>query len=272
MRIRVTINAYVIDLDEELFEEDGEDNKLDMRDEKVARDRDLSPTQQRSGSKKKNTRGTQHNWNGMVTAEFIPEHLSMRLDHKKKNHMTLSTSSMRDSNGDMLQMGTNYYVQPIFPDEAWGFELASISNDIDKPCPLGIVQEDYYPGTPLLFSHANSEKGAIRLSTDLNIDYNLSYTVCTKSKDVIWTVGPYDRRAQSYFLVLGGVKGKPGRKTIRNWFKIEVFGDNYKIRYCPSVCWNCKVACKDVGVIEYNGQKRLGLSDFPVEVKFVKDA
>lgn len=53
MRIRVTINAYVIDLDEELFEEDGEDNKLDMRDEKVARDRDLSPTQQRSGSKKK---------------------------------------------------------------------------------------------------------------------------------------------------------------------------------------------------------------------------
>ncbi|KAF3640286.1 hypothetical protein FXO38_12094 [Capsicum annuum] len=180
--------------------------------------------------------------------------------------------AVRDSNGDMLQMGTNYYVQPIFPDEAWGFELASISNDIDKPCPLGIVQEDYYPGTPLLFSHANSEKGAIRLSTDLNIDYNLSYTVCTKSKDVIWTVGPYDRRAQSYFLVLGGVKGNPGRKTIRNWFKIEVFGDNYKIRYCPSVCWNCKVVCKDVGVIEYNGQKRLGLSDFPVEVKFVKDA
>lgn len=87
--------------------------------------------------------------------------------------------AVRDSNGDMLQMGTNYYVQPIFPDEAWGFELASISNDIDKPCPLGIVQEDYYPGTPLLFSHANSEKGAIRLSTDLNIDYNLSYTgVC----------------------------------------------------------------------------------------------
>ncbi|XP_047259827.1 kunitz trypsin inhibitor 5-like [Capsicum annuum] len=145
-------------------------------------------------------------------------------------------------------MGTNYYVQPIFPDEAWGFELASISNDIDKPCPLGIVQEDYYPGTPLLFSHANSEKGAIRLSTDLNIDYNLSYTV------------------------LGGVKGNPGRKTIRNWFKIKVFGYNYKIRYCPSVCWNCKVVCKDVGVIEYNGQNHLGLSDFPVEVKFVKDA
>ncbi|KAM3319373.1 hypothetical protein P3S67_006573 [Capsicum chacoense] len=87
-----------------------------------------------------------------------------------------------------------------------------------------------------------------------------------------WTVGPYDRRAQSCFLVLGGVNGNPGRKTIKNWFEIEVFGENYKIRYCPSVCWNCKVVCKDVGLIEYNGQKRLGLSDFPVEVKFVKDA
>ncbi|MCD9559139.1 hypothetical protein HAX54_016957 [Datura stramonium] len=179
--------------------------------------------------------------------------------------------AVRDSTGKMLRAGINYYIQPIFPDEAWGFELASIS-DHHKPCPLGIVQEDYYPGTAVLFSSANSKKGIIRLSTDLNIDYNLSYTVCTKSNDAIWTVGPYDRRAQSYFLVLGGVKGNPDRKTIRNWFKIEEYGDNYKITYCPSVCRDCKVMCKDVGVIEYNGQKRLGLSGVPVEVKFVKDA
>ncbi|XP_060204333.1 kunitz trypsin inhibitor 5-like [Lycium barbarum] len=178
---------------------------------------------------------------------------------------------VHDSTGNMLRAGANYYVQPIYPDEAWGFELASINNH-HKPCPLGIVQEDYYPGTPLLFSSANPKKSIIRLSTDLNIDYNLSYTVCTKSNDVIWTVGPYDRRAKSYFLVLGGVKENPGRETIKNWFKIEVFGDNYKIRYCPSVCSDCKVMCKDVGVIEFNGQKRLGLSDVPVEVKFVKDA
>lgn len=179
--------------------------------------------------------------------------------------------AVRDSTGKILRAGTIYYVQPVFPDEAWGFELASISNH-HKSCPLGLVQEDYYPGTPLLFSPANSKKGIVRLSTDLNIDYNLTYTVCTKSNDVIWTVGPYDRRAQSYFLVVGGVKGNPGRETIRNWFKIEVFGDNYKIMHCPSVCKDCKVMCKDVGVIEYNGQKRLGLSDYPVEVKFVKDA
>ncbi|WMV21151.1 hypothetical protein MTR67_014536 [Solanum verrucosum] len=179
--------------------------------------------------------------------------------------------AVRDSSGKILRTGTNYYVQPISPDEAWGFELASINNH-HKPCPLGIVQEDYYPGTPLLFSSANSKKGIIRLSTDLNIDYNLSYTVCTKSNDAIWTVGSYDRRAQSYFLILGGVKGNPGHETIRNWFKIEEFGDNYKITYCPSVCKDCKIMCKDVGIIEYNGQKRLGLSDFPVEVKFEKDA
>ena len=183
-----------------------------------------------------------------------------------------ATNAVRDSTGKILRPGTYYYIQPIYPDEAGGFEIASISNH-GKPCPLGIVQENYYPGDSVLFSSANSKKNIIRLSTDLNIEYNSTYTVCTESHDIIWTVGPYDRRARSYFIVVDGVeKGNPGRETIKNWFKIEEFGDNYKIAYCPSVCRDRKVMCKDVGVIEYNGQKRLGLTDVPVEVKFVKYA
>ncbi|KAK4727048.1 hypothetical protein R3W88_031965 [Solanum pinnatisectum] len=56
-----------IDLGEEFFEEDEEDNMLDICFDKVARDGDLSPRQQRSGSNKNKKRHMEDNIVGMVS-------------------------------------------------------------------------------------------------------------------------------------------------------------------------------------------------------------
>ncbi|WMV07101.1 hypothetical protein MTR67_000486 [Solanum verrucosum] len=66
-------NAYAIDLGDDSFDEDEEDNILDECFDKVARDGDISPRHQRSGSNKskRKTHGRQHNWDGKVIGEFV---------------------------------------------------------------------------------------------------------------------------------------------------------------------------------------------------------
>ncbi|KAH0773436.1 hypothetical protein KY290_010573 [Solanum tuberosum] len=85
--------TYDSDLGGEKFEEDDEDGMLDILFDKVAKDGDPSPRQQRSGNNKnkKKTHERQHSWDGKVTEEFIPRHLPMRLT--KQNHMTVSTTT-----------------------------------------------------------------------------------------------------------------------------------------------------------------------------------
>ncbi|KAK4731333.1 hypothetical protein R3W88_024321 [Solanum pinnatisectum] len=60
-------------------DEDDEDEMLDIFFDKVAKEGDLSPRQQRSGStkRKKKTHRRQHSWNGKVSEDFVPRHLPM---------------------------------------------------------------------------------------------------------------------------------------------------------------------------------------------------
>lgn len=57
--------------------------------DKVAKDGDLSPRQQRSQATKgkQKTHGRQHSWDVKVTEEFVSRYLPMRL--AKENHMTV---------------------------------------------------------------------------------------------------------------------------------------------------------------------------------------
>ncbi|KAH0686326.1 hypothetical protein KY284_016879 [Solanum tuberosum] len=97
------INAYASDLGDDSFDEgededeDEDEDMLDICFDKVARYEDISPRHQRSGSKKnkKKTHGRQHSWDGKVTGEFVPRHLSMQL--AKQNHMTVSIASTRSN-------------------------------------------------------------------------------------------------------------------------------------------------------------------------------
>ncbi|KAK4728405.1 hypothetical protein R3W88_021393 [Solanum pinnatisectum] len=87
--------SNTIDLGEDSLDEDEEDNMLDFGEDsldedeedmldiclvRVAREGDISPRQQRSGSNKskKKTHGRQHSWDGKMTEEFVPRHLPMR--------------------------------------------------------------------------------------------------------------------------------------------------------------------------------------------------
>jgi len=69
--------------------EDHEEEMLDICFDKVAKEGDLSPRQQRSGSTKckKKTHRRQHSWDGKVSEDFVPRHLPMRL--AKQNHITV---------------------------------------------------------------------------------------------------------------------------------------------------------------------------------------
>ncbi|KAH0735609.1 hypothetical protein KY285_011316 [Solanum tuberosum] len=97
------INAYASDLGDDSFDEgenedeDDDEDMLDICFDKVARDGDISPRHQRSGSNKnkKKTHGIQHSWDGKVTGEFVPRHLPMRL--AKQNHMTVSIASTKSN-------------------------------------------------------------------------------------------------------------------------------------------------------------------------------
>ena len=50
---------------------------LDICFDRMAREGDISPRQQRSGSNKSKTKthGRQHSWDGKLTEEFVPTHL-----------------------------------------------------------------------------------------------------------------------------------------------------------------------------------------------------
>ncbi|KAG5576207.1 hypothetical protein H5410_056341 [Solanum commersonii] len=117
--------SNTIDLGEDSLDEDKEDNMLDMGEDsfdedkkdmldicfdRVAREGDISPRQQRSGSNKskKKTHGRQYSWDGKMTEEFVPRHLLMQ--QAKQNHLTILVADLikhvgpqpRDIRVDML--------------------------------------------------------------------------------------------------------------------------------------------------------------------------
>ncbi|KAH0770728.1 hypothetical protein KY290_014709 [Solanum tuberosum] len=91
------INSYASDLGDDSFDEDEDEDMLDICFDTMAKDGDISPRHQRSGSNKnkKKTHGRQHSWDSKVTGEFVPRHLPMRLT--KQNHMTVSIASRRSN-------------------------------------------------------------------------------------------------------------------------------------------------------------------------------
>ncbi|KAJ4713689.1 Kunitz trypsin inhibitor [Melia azedarach] len=171
-----------------------------------------------------------------------------------------------DVYGKQIRAGTNYFILPAVGGRGGGLALASTGY---KTCPLDVVQERYPLGNglPLTFHPVNPKKGVVRVSTDLNIQFEAAST-CARSK--VWKLDNFDQTFKQRFVTIGGVLGNPGPKTISNWFKIEKFEDVYKLVFCPTVCPFCKVQCRDVGIFIDGGVRRLALSDVPFKVMFKK--
>ncbi|KAL5746927.1 hypothetical protein ACOSP7_023916 [Xanthoceras sorbifolium] len=181
-----------------------------------------------------------------------------------------SPDPVLDITGKKLRAGTDYYILPVFRGRGGGLTLASTGNET---CPLDVVQEQHEVenGLPLTFFPVNVKKGVVRLSTDQNIKFSAA-TICVQS--TVWKLDNYDESLGQWFVTSGGVEGNPGPGTTSNWFKIERFGDDYKLVFCPSVCDFCKVICRDIGIYidRAAGTRRLALSDTPFKVMFKKAA
>ncbi|CAI9113363.1 OLC1v1013948C1 [Oldenlandia corymbosa var. corymbosa] len=157
-----------------------------------------------------------------------------------------------------VRTGTRYFIFSVFP-RTGGLTLESL----EKPCPLSIVQEDNL-GYSVSFSPINPKKGVVRVSTDLNVEFNVP-TNCSSST---WWNIDISPSTGNYFLSTGGSQGNPGPNTVRNWFKIEQDGQQqtggnlYKFVYCPTFS---KTTCKNVGIVVQNGKRRLGLTNVPLQ-------
>ncbi|KAG5600698.1 hypothetical protein H5410_032068 [Solanum commersonii] len=90
-----------VDLGEDSLDEDEEDNMLDICFDRVAREADISPRQQRSGSnkRKKKTYGRQHSWDGSTRSNKSKEGMNHQVsldrfeeEDKKKILQKLGTS------------------------------------------------------------------------------------------------------------------------------------------------------------------------------------
>ncbi|KAH6770496.1 hypothetical protein C2S52_015299 [Perilla frutescens var. hirtella] len=184
-----------------------------------------------------------------------------------------SPAAVLDILGKQLRVGTDYYILPVVRGRGGGLTLSTAAGN--KSCPLDVVQErlEIKKGLPLTFQPANAKKGVVRVSTDHNIKFSASST-CVES--TVWKLD-YEESSQKYFITTGGVEGNPGRETLSNWFKIEEYGSDYKLVFCPTLCNYCKVICRDISIfVEDNGvRRRLGLNltdaaPAPFKVMFMK--
>ncbi|CAN0891141.1 Kunitz trypsin inhibitor 5 [Linum grandiflorum] len=175
---------------------------------------------------------------------------------------TLSSAApVTDIDGTPLRSGLKYYILPSVSGNGGGIALDRTKT---RKCPLSVFQDDYElsKGLPVVFLPVNAKQGyTVQTNTDLNIEFA-----------AVWKVESYDHDVKQWFVGTGGIEGKPGPRTVENWFKIAKYGGNYKLVYCPSVCKSCKVECKDVGVyVDEDGKKRVALTDDePSIVKFMK--
>ncbi|KAJ3680320.1 hypothetical protein LUZ60_016598 [Juncus effusus] len=175
-----------------------------------------------------------------------------------------SPEPVYDTDGHPLIPKQQYYILPVIRGRGGGLTVT----EHHKSCPLYVAQEkmEVNRGLPLLFRSVNPKDTAIRLETDLNIEF-AAVTICVQS--TVWRLGDVEGDKGTRFVITGGVSGSPGLETVSNWFKIEKLGKNeYKIVFCPSVCKTCKVVCGDVGVVSEGGNRFLGLSDVPFPVMF----
>ncbi|KAF3341922.1 Miraculin [Carex littledalei] len=181
--------------------------------------------------------------------------------------LTSNAQIVSDTDGDILIATNRYYILPVIRGRGGGL---AITQHNDQLCPYYVAQKnnELEKGLPLIFHPKNSKELAVRLSTDINIEFE-AITTCIMS--LTWQLG--DVEGGKRYVTTGGVNGNPGKETLSNWFKIEKWEneDNYyKLVFCPTVCDTCRPVCGDLGVF-YEGEKRLlGLNGGPFPVMFKK--
>ncbi|KAL2903888.1 Kunitz trypsin inhibitor 2 [Bienertia sinuspersici] len=178
-----------------------------------------------------------------------------------------------DIKGHPLRAHSRYYILPVNVGEGGG--LTILPKNRTSICPLYVAQEklQVYAGLPVWFLPIDPKQHHVSLSSDLNILFNV-VNICLQS--AAWRL-TLDCATGRRYVATGGAIGNPGEETLSSWFKIEkvessyLYGNHYKIVFCPSVCRFCMVMCEDVGVlVQEDGTRLLGLSQHPLYVMFKK--
>ncbi|KAJ0736474.1 putative proteinase inhibitor I3, Kunitz legume, kunitz inhibitor STI-like superfamily [Helianthus annuus] len=160
-----------------------------------------------------------------------------------------------DFYGQSLRARAKYYIKPADDDYfVGGFGLVGVLN---KSCPAVVGQMTDNMGLWLTFHPVDPKERVIRLSTDVNIKFSGSNS-CHESN--VWQL-KYHKALEQYVVMVGGVEGNPGPKTVNNWFKIEQgnYYGSYRLVFCPSVCSDCKVICGDITTDTYvDNEKDIG--------------
>jgi hypothetical protein len=182
----------------------------------------------------------------------------------KSLHGAEKPEPVRDTSGNLVRNTANYFILPS--SFQCGTRCGITLLNTNKTCPLDVVEED--EAMQFSFVPFNFKKGVIRVSTDLNVIHSFP-TNCSTSSETVWKVDKIDVVTRQRFVTTGGVRGNPGRETVDNWFKIERFESGYKFVFCPKVCEEYEVVCKDVGIfLDENRNTSFVLSDFAFGVKF----
>ncbi|THU73394.1 hypothetical protein C4D60_Mb04t22380 [Musa balbisiana] len=177
---------------------------------------------------------------------------------------TSADEPVRDTDGNVLQRGVDYYILPAVTDIGGGLTLAGRNGSCPLSVALASLPSDN--GLPLQFSPEDDDDDTVELSTDTNVIFS-AYTICVQS--TVWKL-ERDEGEGRYYVAIGGVAGNPGKETLSNWFKIESYQGVYKLVFCPTVCDYCRPVCGSLGVYEQGGRQWLGIRDdspFPFEFK-----
>ncbi|KAJ1417993.1 Proteinase inhibitor I3, Kunitz legume [Sesbania bispinosa] len=166
-----------------------------------------------------------------------------------------------DTSGKKVQAGSKYYIVPVSSSpRVTGIGFGTVD---EEDCPLDVAVWDDFKGLPAVFTPVSQKNIGVVIDTDLNIYFPV-VTDCDDS--TVWVLQETDQGTRT--VVVGGVLGNPGSKTIDNWFKIEKYEDAYKLVYCPSVCKSCKFQCGDIGIYENEYGKHLALTKVPLKIRF----
>ncbi|KAF8111315.1 hypothetical protein N665_0076s0294 [Sinapis alba] len=169
-----------------------------------------------------------------------------------------------DIEGNIIFHGSYYVIPVFFGADGGGLTLTPLAN---KQCPLYIGQEpsEANMGIPVSFSNWKSRVGFVPESENLNIEMDVSATICIQS--TYWWVAA-SRMPIVESLIVAGPKPELGKDSSKSFFQIKKNEDSsngYNIVFCPN-----DKNCVDVGIfVDKDGVRRLILSSTPFTVMFL---
>lgn len=140
-----------------------------------------------------------------------------------------------DVDGNPLEVGSAYYVRTELSKIGIGGGIFMASKPNQPQCPQYVAQfaVGWYGEIPITFLPSDPSQKYISISSDLNIVFNTTSSVCPQGA---WQLTP-DANSGMLFLSTGGVIGNPSSQTTANWLKVDrssVDAKFYQLGYCPS--------------------------------------